>query len=135
MLYLYWIALYFTVCIFHADDTTSMGKQTCREKDETSFSVAIEALTYQSPVTRDAIRKWENITQKLYDVLYIWLPGRMTELLHFFSLFWEKFEPSCSEQLYSDSLQDVIRYSCSIFFSSWKFSSTQMFEFFENCWK
>ena len=40
------------------DDTTSMGKQTCREKDDSSFSVAIEALTYQSPVTRDAIRKW-----------------------------------------------------------------------------
>jgi len=40
-----------------ADDTTSMGKNQVKEKDETAFSVAIDALTYQSPVTRDAIRK------------------------------------------------------------------------------
>ena len=30
-----------------------MGKQTIRVKDETAFSVAVDALTYQSPVSRD----------------------------------------------------------------------------------
>eukprot|EP00596_Hydrurales_sp_CCMP1899_P001638 CAMPEP_0119052542 /NCGR_PEP_ID=MMETSP1177-20130426/73806_1 /TAXON_ID=2985 /ORGANISM="Ochromonas sp, Strain CCMP1899" /LENGTH=102 /DNA_ID=CAMNT_0007032143 /DNA_START=145 /DNA_END=453 /DNA_ORIENTATION=- len=39
------------------DDTTSMGKMTCREKDEFSFSAALEALTYQPPVTKDTIKK------------------------------------------------------------------------------
>lgn len=57
------LSIYLTLTDVHislektTDDTTSMGKQTCREKDDSSFSVAIEALTYQSPVTRDAIRK------------------------------------------------------------------------------
>jgi hypothetical protein len=34
-----------------------MGKGTIKEKDETAFAVAIDALTYVSPVTRDTIRK------------------------------------------------------------------------------
>ena len=51
------ISLNLKITLRLIDDTTSMGKQTCREKDETSFEVAIEALTYLSPVTRDAIRK------------------------------------------------------------------------------
>jgi hypothetical protein len=34
-----------------------MGKHTIRVADETPFSIAVDALTYQSPVTRDAIRK------------------------------------------------------------------------------
>ena len=51
------VSLNFKFTVHLTDDTTSMGKQTCREKDETSFEVAIEALTYLSPVTRDAIRK------------------------------------------------------------------------------
>jgi len=39
------------------DDTVSMGKDKIKESDSSAFAVAIEALTYQSPVTRAAIRK------------------------------------------------------------------------------
>lgn len=47
--------------IFHfyyiRDGTVSMGKDKIKESDGSAFARAIEALTYQSPVTRAAIRK------------------------------------------------------------------------------
>ncbi len=46
--------------MFHivvVDDTISQGKGKIKEKDASAFAVAIEALTYQSPVTKAAIRK------------------------------------------------------------------------------
>jgi len=43
--------------VFITDDTVSMGKGKIKESDSSAFAVAIEALTYQSPVTRAAIRK------------------------------------------------------------------------------
>ena len=36
------------------DHTTNQGKGSIKERNESAFAVAIDALTYQSPVTRGA---------------------------------------------------------------------------------
>jgi hypothetical protein len=47
-------------CVFFSstlseDDTTSQGKGKIRESSDSEFAKAIEALTYQAPVTRAAV--------------------------------------------------------------------------------
>ena len=39
------------------DGVTNVQKGQIKEKKESQFAMAIDALTYQSPVTRSAIRK------------------------------------------------------------------------------
>ena len=40
--------------ILYVDHTTNQGKGSIKERNESAFAVAIDALTYQSPVTRGA---------------------------------------------------------------------------------
>jgi hypothetical protein len=39
------------------DNTSSDGKGEIKERNESRFASAVEALTYQSPVTRAALKK------------------------------------------------------------------------------
>ncbi len=39
------------------DNTFSDGKGEIRERNQTNFALAVEALTYQSPVTRAALKR------------------------------------------------------------------------------
>mmetsp|Transcript_1349 Transcript_1349/g.1433 ORF Transcript_1349/g.1433 Transcript_1349/m.1433 type:complete len:136 (+) Transcript_1349:136-543(+) len=41
----------------YGDDTTSQGKGKIKESKDENFAKAIEALTYQAPVTRAAVKK------------------------------------------------------------------------------
>ncbi len=43
--------------VFLTDDTTSQGKGKIKESKDENFAKAIEALTYQAPVTRAAVKK------------------------------------------------------------------------------
>ncbi len=44
------------ICIY-VDNTASQGKGKVKEKDASAFAAVIEALTYQAPVTRAAMKK------------------------------------------------------------------------------
>jgi hypothetical protein len=51
-------SILFKLWHFHnLDDTVSQGKGKVKEGNESSFALAIEALTYQAPITRAQIKK------------------------------------------------------------------------------
>ena len=47
-------SFYYQYIPFVIDHTTNQGKGSIKERNESAFAVAIDALTYQSPVTRGA---------------------------------------------------------------------------------
>ena len=47
----------FSLSRYMLDNTVNQGKGHLREKDDAAFASVIEALTYQPPVVRSAIRK------------------------------------------------------------------------------
>ncbi len=52
LLWLLFKEVFIIIFCFLIDDTTSQGKGKIREGDESKFAAAIEALTYQPPITR-----------------------------------------------------------------------------------